>query len=214
MPDIYQAKCDHCSYTSELFPSGYGAVYLDEPPVGDSMPVAAGAVLHDDVGEADIVEQSDPRLVVLMHPIEHSILSNAGYNWISLALAGRYVRVSQVLCIKCGTPSEVCRLTWPPAVAYLGCLPSFVLMFTAMIVWRLGIWAAYGLALAMFASLWLAGCVYTRLRFRKRARDIEVCWSCSRCGANRYARVKKSRNLFPCPQCSEQSLQIHSVGFS
>lgn len=214
MPDIYQAKCDSCSYTSDLFPSEYGAVFLDEPPVHESMPTVAGATLHDDVVEAEIMEQSDPRLVVLAHPIEHSILSDTGYNWVSLALAGRYVRVSCVLCAKCGTPSEVCRLTWPPVVAYLGCLPSIMLMIAAMIFWQLGIWAAYGIALGMIVTLWFAGWAYTRLRFRKRASDIEGCWSCSRCGSSKYARVKRSRNLLPCPQCSEQSLQVHSVGIS
>ena len=31
MPTIYQARCDRCTYTSDVFPAAYGAVFVDEP---------------------------------------------------------------------------------------------------------------------------------------------------------------------------------------
>lgn len=85
MPTIYQARCKICSFRSELFTEGYGAVFVDTPSSNAPTSVVAGAVLNESVSGARFAEQADPRLVVLAHPIEASILAGIGYTWTRLA---------------------------------------------------------------------------------------------------------------------------------
>ncbi|MBN9524343.1 hypothetical protein J0H58_38485 [bacterium] len=222
MPTIYQARCGRCTYASDVFPAEYGAVLVDVPPVGGSGPamagaVVAGAVLHGAAGEARIAEQSDPRLVVLAHPAEEHILAETGFTWTGLAIAGRYVRVRQVVCRDCGTLFEVRRLTCPPALGcQIGCVSGLVAGVAAGVWWRsfwLGFGTAYGTVLGCMAVVGAAGWAYTRVRFRRRAREVGGLRSCPRCGSGRYAGVE-SRLVFPCPQCSQRSLKVRSVGKS
>ena len=217
MPTIYQARCDGCTYASDLFPSEYGAVLVDEPPVGRSGSVVAGAVLYGAARDAGFAEQSDPLLVVLAHPIEDHILAETGYTWTSLAIAGRYVRVRRVVCRDCGTLFDVRRLTCPPALGcQIGCALGLVVGIAAGVWWRsfwLGFSTAYGTILGCMAVLGAAGWAYTRVRFRERARELDGPRRCPRCGSGRYAGAE-SRRVFPCPQCSEQSMRVRPVGRS
>ena len=200
-----------------MFPAEYGAVFVDEPPAGGSGSVVAGAVLHGVAAGAGIAEQPDPRLVVLAHPIEDHILAETGYTWTGLARAGRYVRVRRVVCRDCGTPFEVRRLAWPPAVGcQVGCL-SGLAVGIGVGLWAQSFWVglgtAYGAVLGSMAVVGLAGWAYTRVRFRERARAVGGPWCCPRCGSGRYAGAE-SRRLFPCPQCAERSMRVRSVGMS
>jgi hypothetical protein len=192
-------------------------VFVDEPSVGVSGSVVAGAVLHGAAGETDFAERTDPRLVVLAHPIEDHILAETGYTWSGLAVAGRYVRVRRVVCRDCGTLFEVRRLTCPPALGcQVGCVSGLVVGIAAGVWWRsfwLGVGTAYGTVLGCMAVVAGAGWAYTRVRFRKRARELGGPWNCPRCGSGRYTGVE-SRRVFPCPQCSERSMRARSVGMS
>jgi hypothetical protein len=216
LPTIYQARCDRCTYASDVFPAEYGAVFVDEP-LGGSVSVVAGAVLHGATGDVGIAEQSDPRLVVLAHPIEDHILAETGYTWTDLAIAGRYVRVRRVVCRSCGTLFEVRRLTCPPALGcQIGCVSGLVVGIAAGVWWRsfwLGCGTAYGTVLGCMAVVGAAGWAYTRVRFRERARELEGPRNCPRCGSGRYTGAE-SRRVFPCPQCSQRSMQVRSVGMS
>ena len=217
MPTIYQARCDYCTYASEVFPAEYGAVLMDEPPGRGPGSVVSGAVLHGEAGEASIAEQSDPRLVVLAHPCEEHILAETGYTWTGLAVAGRYVRVRQVVCRDCGTLFDVRRLTWPPALGcQIGCVTGLLVGVAAGVGWRsflLGFSAASGTVLGFAAVIEVAGWAYTRMRFQERAREIDGPRSCPRCGSGLYSGVE-SRRVFPCPQCSERSMRVQPVGRS
>jgi hypothetical protein len=200
-----------------MFPAEYGAVFVDEPPVGGSGSVVAGAVLHGAAGDAGIAEQSDPRLVVLAHPIEHRILAETGYSWMGLTVAGRYVRIRRVVCRDCGTLFEVRRLTSPPTVGcQIGCVLGLVVGL-ATGIWRrsfpFGFSAGYGTVLGCTAVASAASWAYTRLRFRERARVLDGPRNCPRCGSGRYA-VADGRGVFPCPECSEPSMRVRSVGMS
>jgi hypothetical protein len=217
LPTIYQARCDRCTYTSDVFSAEYGAVFVDQTPVGGSASVVAGAALHGVAGNAGIAEQSDRRLVVLAHPIENHILAETGYTWSGLAWAGRYVRLRRVVCQDCGTLFEVRRLTFPPALGCQTGCASGLLVGVAVGVWERSFWVgfgtAYGVVLGSMAVVGLTGWAYTRLRFRDRARSLAGPRCCPRCGSGRHAGVE-SRRVFPCPQCSGRSMHVRPVGRS
>ncbi|HEY1186457.1 MAG TPA: hypothetical protein VGE74_02320 [Gemmata sp.] len=220
MPTIYQARCDRCSYASDVFPAEYGAVFVDEPPVGGSGAVVAGAVLHGYAREAVIAEPSDPRLVVLAHPIEDDILAETGYTWTGLAWAGRYVRVHRVVCRDCGTLFEVRWLTCPPALGCLGCqlgCATGLLTGIGVGIWQrsfcVGFSTTYGVLLGSMAVVSLVGWIYTRVWFRERVREVAGPRCCPRCESGKYYGAESSRVL-PCPRCSEWSMRVHSVGMS
>jgi hypothetical protein len=217
LPIIYQARCNRCTYASDVFPSEYGAVFVDKPPVGGYGTVVAGAVLHGAVGEAGIAEQADPRLLVLAHPIEDHILAETGYTWTGLALAGRYVRIRRVVCRDCGTLFEVRQLSCPPALGcQIGCLSGLVVCVVAG-VWGRSFWLGFGVAsgtvLGCMAVAGTVGWVYTQVRFRDRARELKGSRCCPRCNSDRYIGVE-SRRVFPCPQCSKRFMRIRAVGMS
>lgn len=217
LPTIFQARCDHCNFSSNVFPSGYGAVFVDEPREVQSRPVIAGGVVDGGIGQTQFAEQSDPRLVALAHPIEHHILSQTGYTWNSLALAGRYVWVRYVVCQNCGTLFGVRRLTCPPTFGCsFGCIFGLVCGIAVGVCWQnfwLGFATAYGSVLLAVCVASTLGWAYTRLRFRERARKIDSPRSCPHCESHRYVGVE-NRGVFPCPQCSEKSMRIRSVGIS
>jgi len=112
MPTIFQAQCRRCSYRSDIFPAAYGAVLVDEPAAERCNHVVAGAVLMAPASDAPIAQQHDPRLVVLAHPIEQTILAGTGYTWAGLAWTGRYVRIRRAVCQSCGTIFEVSFKPW------------------------------------------------------------------------------------------------------
>lgn len=218
MPTIYHAHCDLCQYTSDVFPAEYGAVFVDEPPMtAGSGSVLAGAVLNEQTLNTTFAEQADPRMVVLAHPLEESILAGTGYTWIKLALVGRYFRFRRVICRSCGTLFEVRWLTCPPGLGcQVGCV-SGILAGIGYGVWRqsfcAGFWAGYGIVLGCYVLASSVGWLYTRLRFRARARELDGPSSCPTCGSTHHAGVE-SRRIFPCPRCGEQAMSVRSVGMS
>jgi len=218
MPTIYQGRCAACGYASDLFPAESGAVLVDRPVPGLSGTAVAGAALYEDVAGAAFAEPSDPRLVALAHPLEQDILSAAGYTWGSCAWAGRYVRIRRVVCRGCGTLFEVRRLTCPPA---FGCLPALLV--------GAGVGAAAGIQEGNFCPGFFAGYLatlgcwglvafgmglFTRLRFRERARSVAGPGRCPRCGADRYSGVPTGRRRWPCPQCGQRTLTVRAVGIA
>jgi ssDNA-binding Zn-finger/Zn-ribbon topoisomerase 1 len=217
MPTIFQASCNHCLFASDIFPAEYGAVFVDKPASERINSVVAGAVMFDDAKEAEVAEQGDPRLVVLAHPVESAILAETGFTWITVAWAGRYVRVRRVVCRSCGTLFEVRRLTCPIA---LGCMVGSIVGLTVGIsygIWErsfcFGFWAANGMALGFWATAFMAGSSYTRLRFKARAKAIDGPYHCPNCGSRRYVGIE-TRRSFPCPKCGECAMRVRSVGFS
>jgi hypothetical protein len=217
VPTIFQARCENCDFASAVFPAEYGAVFVDQPQANNSGTVVAGAVLHGDAKNAEIAEQADPRLIVLAHPIEFEILAESGYTWTTLAWAGRYVRVRRVVCRDCGTLFEIPQLTFPPAVGCeVGCISGLVIG-VAVGIWRrslvVGFGAAYTAVLGCVVLLSVAGIVYTRVRFRRRARELRGSACCPRCRSGRYAGAE-SRRVFPCPKCSQPAMRVRRVGIS
>lgn len=217
MPVVYQARCDRCSYSSAVFPAEYGAVLVDEPPADRQTALVAGAVLSGAVGDPGFARQSDPRLVVLAHPIEEHILAGTGYTWFTLAREGRYVWVRRVVCGDCGTLFDVRRLTFPSGLGYqVGCLMSLA-AGVAVGFWQESFWlgfgAAYGVVMLWSISVGAAGRAYTRFRFRDRAAAIDGPSCCPECESRRYFNVG-SRPVLLCPSCHERSVRIRAVGKS
>ena len=217
LPTIYQARCERCSYASDLFTEEYGAVFTDNAPADRSKSVVAGLVLHDTTADASIAETADPRLVVLPHPIESHVLAETGYTWATLARAGRYVRVRRVVCRECGTLYEIRRLAHPPALGCLvGCLCGLAAGAAGGLQQRsfwIGLGIAYAASLASMTVAELLASAYTRRRFRERALEVAGSGSCPRCESTRY-EAANSRRVSPCPRCSERSLRVRAVGFS
>jgi hypothetical protein len=220
MPIIRQAQCERCDYTSDVFPSEYGAVFVDAPSADAPSSVVGGGAPYGATGDARIATQSDPRLVVLAHPLEQSILDSTGQTWTSLTRAGRYVRIRRVACRDCGTLFEIRRLACPPIVGCVAGLAGGIIgvgVGVGVGVWAgkfwVGVSIVYGLAFGLWMVAELAAWTYLRVRFRERARALGTSRCCPHCGSNRYARVE-SRRVFPCPRCSERSMRIRTVGMS
>jgi hypothetical protein len=217
LPTIFQARCSRCPFVSDMFPSEYGAVFVDQPASNGITSVVAGAVLFQHTGEAEVAEQGDPRLVVLAHPIESHILAETGYTWLTLAWAGRFVRVRRVVCKSCGTLFEVRRLTCPPAV---GCEVGLVIGLIVGVFYGFreghfcsGLSAAGGIALGFYLMTSLAGWIYARFRFKARAKIIDGPHNCPKCKSKGYVGVQ-TRRTFPCPKCGEFAMRVQSVGMS
>ena len=217
VPTIYQRRCSRCSFASDIFPAEYGAVFVDQPASGGMNSVVAGAALFQDTGEEAIAEQGDPRLVVLAHPIEHHILAETGYTWPTLVWAGRYVRVRRVVCKSCGNLFEVRRLTSPPAI---GCMVGLIVGLTVGIFYGVregsfgsGFSAAGSITLGFYVVTGIVIWLYTRFRFKARAKEIDGPHNCPKCNSSAYVGVETRRTL-PCPKCGESAMRVQSVGMS
>lgn len=216
MPTIYQGHCASCGYGSAIFPAGYGAVFVDEPPAEPSSSLILGAVLIGPASGAEFAAQDDPRLVVLAHQGEQDILEETGYTWWGLAWSGRYVEARRVVSPSCGRIFDVRKLACPPG---LGCMVGSALGLVAGVA--AGIWegsfcfgGAAGLAVVLVCNglASLGASAYLRLRFRARA--LAGPNRCPGCGADKYVGVEGCRDSFPCPQCGERSMRMQSVGTS
>lgn len=220
MATLFQARCECCSYSSELFLSEYGAVFVDSPPPDTVNTVIAGVGLYVLTIDAGIAEQGEPQLVVLAHPIEEYILAQIGYTWSKLAWAGRYLGIRRVICRSCGLLFDVRKLTCPLAFGTpIGCVLGIGVGI------GIGFWKrSFSLGLSTFFGVYLgwltvantAGWLYIRLRFSERARVLDGPHCCPNCGTCRYESVESigSGRTFPCPECGAQALRIISFGVS
>lgn len=215
MPAILQARCAACNHESKLFSAGYAAIWLDEAP-REPASTLAGAVLTASTGDADVAKVADGRLVTLAHPGESAILRKHGYTVDTLALAGRLVSVSVMICRRCGTMYERRRLDFGGAA---GCMSSLVLGVVAVVLgWFFGAgpWAFFVGLLSVYLTLGafdLFGRLYIRLRFRERAEMVAAEKDCPKCGSDDAVSVN-SRGPFPCPACHERHFTIEMVGRS
>ena len=215
IPSVLQARCAACNHESEVFSAGYGAIWLDEAP---SKPAStlAGAVLTASTGDADVATVADGHLVPLAHPAEWDILREHGYTFDTVALAGRHVSVSRMICRRCGTMFERRRLDFGGAA---GCMPGLVLGVVAIVLaWYFGAgpWAFLVGMLAVYltwGAVALFGHLHIRLRFHERAQMVATDKDCPKCGSSDAVTVN-SRGPFPCPECGEPQLGIDMVGMS
>jgi hypothetical protein len=204
-----------------MFPASYGAVWLgntDRPPPLSDNPVVAGAVVDRPAGEPRFLHQDDPRLIVLAHPLERSILRSTGYTLTTCALAGRYVQIHQVICRNCGTLFDVRRLTAPPL---LGCpvglaagLAAGVLVGIQDESFCLGVTTGYLTAIGVMLLLHFPAALFVRWRYRERARAIEGLGECPQCGSRDRAVVPTCKERLPCPACKQRTQAIRTVGMS
>ena len=160
---------------------------------------------------------SDPRLVVLSHPLESTILAKTGYSWSDLFWQGRYVAITNMICRQCGTIFERQRLA-PPG--NIGCMTSFSSGVVCGVA--AGIWARSFLAgvVAWYAVMILVGLVagsfarlYTRRRFAERAASLAAERACPRCHAEDAVTIERAKTV-TCPTCSAQSLRFTMIGKS
>jgi hypothetical protein len=153
----------------------------------------------------------------LAHPIEGPILAETGYTWATLAWAGRYVRIREVVCLSCGTLFEVRRLTCPPGLGcQIGCITGLIAGI-GVGAWEGSFWRGFGTAytvvLGCYVAATTAAWLYTRLLFRERTRAIDGSHSCPKCISGKYVGIE-SRRILPCPKCREVAMRVSSVGMS
>ena len=82
-------------------PTECGAVLVAQP-VKNEEDVAVGKILASEIFGEKAIVQGD-QLVVLMHPLEESIMKGTGYTLKDLFQEGRYVRITFVICQQCAT---------------------------------------------------------------------------------------------------------------
>lgn len=217
MPSLYQARCESCTHSSDIYPAEYGAVLVDKPAASPSQEVVAGAALFEPATFAEVAEEHDPQLVVLAHPLEQHVLAETGYTWTTLTWAGRYVRVRRVVCRKCGRLFSTRRLSCPTGLGCTtGCVTSLVTGI-GVVIWGQSVWlglgAGYGTAVGFWAVASLAGWVYTRVRFRERARQVEGPNQCPHCTEADFVTAEGG-GPFPCTKCGEAAVRIRMAGMS
>ena len=213
MSSVFQACCAACSYRGEPFLPGHTAILLSPPDaVADTQP--AGGEL---ASPYRAMVTDDHRLLVLAHPLESQIQQESGHtNW-SLLREGRHVTVHFAICDDCGLLQERRRLTPPPAI---GCIPSLaagvctgVTLGLLLRSFRAGALLSLVATICFLGLAGFAANIYTRLRFRDRARALAGRSLCAGCASDRVVPVSTSAD-FPCPGCAARRLRIHVVGIS
>ena len=200
MPVIYQGHCSSCDYESPTISDGH-----------------CGAVIAHDPSKISeyAVHPTDNRIVVLMHPLEQSIIEDHGYTYASATFQGRYLTIKDYFCKSCGHVYETRRLS--SANLVFGCLPP---LLVAIVV---GATIGYirssfvdGFFAGMFATFvawfvidWLVG-IGIRIRYADRNREFRIARVCPRCGSRRAA----TGGRLPCPQCKQNSMKVKAVGMS
>ena len=215
MSTLYQGCCEECGYTTPIMTGSYGAVWVDQPIAGEQCEVA-GAVLHSHV-ETPFATASDPRFVVLAHPIEAECLASTGFTWRDLLWQGRFVRVENVICCKCGTAFQVRSLAAPD---FNGCVAGLLCGTAAGIAlgiwWRsviLGVISWYLATVALVFASEMLERLYVRWRFASRAAALAEEKLCPHCHANDFTPIHRATST-RCPVCLKDKLTFEMVGVS
>jgi len=205
MAGVYCAKCLSCGYESPHATDGSAGIIVDEPVKS--------------VG----THRENNRIVVLMHPLEGSILQETGYTMRSASREGRLLHIEKVFCRSCGRLYETRKL-----VARIGCVLSAVLVLAAVAggatVWYLTSRVDAGFAVLCLALLTLAfigtlceavAASMVRRRFPERRAAYELKPCCPDCGSTKYRSLKAfiPRRL-PCPKCRQRTMKVEMVGIS
>lgn len=93
----YRAHCQNCDFASAETVGGVPALILDA---------------QSDDPDVDL---TNPRLIRLHDSRARETIGRNGYSFISATLTGRYLRVSEVFCTKCGQLYQIRSLA--PAFA-------------------------------------------------------------------------------------------------
>lgn len=205
MPVIYQATCSACEYKSPLYSEGYLAVILDEP--------SSSMHAHPD----------DPRLVILAHPAESSILDELGFDYKSAAIGGRLLYVRNVVCRSCGTMYEVRRIGGgAAAIGGIGCsiIMGLAICASAMIGWQhKSVWVGFLcgclVLLGLGSAFEFALSRFVRWRHKARIAEFDRGAGCAKCGCKDYSSCTSllSRKR-ACPQCGKRAVRVRAVGIS
>ena len=204
MPLIYEATCSACDYGSGHLSEGYLAIIVDEP--------CCSIHAHPD----------DPRLVILGHPLESTILEELGFTFTSAGLGGRVVYVKNIVCEDCGAMYETCRLdAGSGSLGGTGCLVMLALSAAvgAAVGWKcesvpLGFTAGC-LSLRGFSAFADANIsAYVRWRYNDRVSEFDRGPGCPTCHSMKYVSFPPGRGKLICPSCGQRTVSVRSVGIS
>jgi hypothetical protein len=164
MPSVYRVVFSDDTAPAELDPAIAGAVTTDGGKRGRIVPGEYQALL---VGE---------KIVPLPHPAEQQTIREHGESFVSASFKGTYLRVTQRLCMQCGTLIEAPQISFGAP----GCLPSVLAGAGAGIYavlaakWELfdGAQLALGTLCGSLLFTTLSGLAYAKLRWRNRQRLI------------------------------------------
>lgn len=187
--------------------AGCGAVLVDPLP---------RSAASEEPNDRDRSPAGDAHLVVLAHPGESGILKSTGYSWNALFWQGRYVWLSEVICLDCGTVFERRTLTSPGPSCATGCLLP-VAAGVAVGIWLrstlTGFLAGYGLLIFWWFVVGRGKDVYTRWRFSERAAALARERDGPHCGRDNAVSIKDAKGA-RCSACSAMSLDFVVVGKS
>lgn len=214
MSSIYQGICSNCGYETITSPTECGAVLVAQP-VKNEEDVAVGKILASEIFGEKAIVQGD-QLVVLMHPLEESIMKGTGYTLKDLFQEGRYVRITFVICQQCATVFAKRHLGLPME---FGCLVSIIAGICGASVGFfmqspvIGILVCTAFAFVGIMGTDMASRIFLEYRFRDRARAFVADQLCPKCGANDSVQFDSAKNI-RCPGCNEESLNVDMVGIS
>ena len=198
----YHAHCQNCDYTSSETVGGVPALILDTP---------------SDDPDAD---PEDPRLILLDDLQGRATIARSGYTFTSATLTGRYLRIRDFFCVKCGCLYQQRALA--PAFAQLFwhlwvivALPFVVFFFLISPDIIRGIvnglffgFMAGGASLALLDPLYR---MYLRWRYSSCRSAFETKAGCPACGSKSKAIPGLYQGTIRCPKCKMETMRIKAV---
>lgn len=200
----FQGRCDSCGFESEKVRADCAGLIVDELSRDPSL------------------DSPHERMVSLLGDSESETVRRHRYTFLSAVLAGRYVRVDQLVCCKCGHFYQQHFLglrlgAWFWWIWALLAIPFGIVIFqnvpgTMASAGRVFFTLFFGFIFAG-ATIAVADGVafaYFRCRYPTRARRFGGPKRCPTCGSKNSAYVVLFRGALPCPGCGKRTMKINS----
>lgn len=198
----YRGRCTSCGYETPRAPSGADAIIADAPI------------------ELWRSNACNERLVTLTDGAGLDVVTRTGYTFRSAVLAGRYLRIYYVFCLKCGHRYRHQYMGLRFAGAYFWwswtvsavaiAVPTFMAARhpLAGALWALHAGPIGGGAVIGLADV--AARLYYRCAYPARARKFNL-GQCPHCASKRKAYPGIYRGDLPCPGCGCRAMKLDRV---
>ena len=197
--NVYRGNCEKCDFTTAETAGGTPALILD-------------AASND-----PCADPNNPRLILLDDDNARETIVRNGHTFISATLKGRYLRVTEYFCVKCGHLYQ--QRTLAPAFAQFAWRLWCVLAIPfALLFFAISPNALAGILNGVFFGFIAAGAtlaltdpicrLFLRLLYPQRARAFQTQRGCPTCGSTATALPGIYQGQLPCPRCKISTMSI------
>lgn len=204
MGELYCKSCSNCDALQNVTFDGF-----------------VGGLITDDAATGEIITadylvylKSPDEQVVLPHPIETSILNDAGGSWNDAMLHGKILQISNLICHDCGAMNATARLHTSGLGCTSGLFAAAVAIVMNVFVFDLHSALEYALVwIALIAPTFMAD-RYVQFRHENNAAP-HLFRTCVNCGGTNALPLSASGNAqLPCVECGKESVTITLAGKS